>query len=752
VNNASMLYWIDDPADVTNGTWEDFHTKPRRHWDQRWNEWAVFWKDDWKVRHNLTLNLGLRYEYYGSPYLATGTTTTALDHGDGLWGAFRTGGGNPFERWLSPGNVYLTGYGPNASAADALRCTPPACDPNTLTTSEFVGPNSPNSGKRFLAADWNNFGPAVGFAWRFPWFGEGKTTVRGGYQITYGGSFGAFGSNAQNFLANTLGTFNSVSTILNEFSGQYLDLRSVSALVPVRPTIRPGQQAAIFGSVSSGDIVAYDARYSTPYVQNFNLSVSRTLRDNVSLDVRYIGTVGNKQQSRINLNTTNVYHNPELFEAIEITRAGGNALLFDQMLAGLNLNSNVAGYGPVGTVVNGVLQTGSAHLRRNAVSAAPLANGNFAEVATRLNGNAIAAGGLTSLPQGLTGVGARLLRNGCDRLAAGQTTVGPSNPAPLRCFPEDYIRANPQFLGAFLNNNSASSNYHSMQAQIMVRPTRGFMATATYIWSKNLEIPGLSYNNLQSVTAPDHTDPSDRRGDYTYTAGHRAHDFRSSGTFELPFGPGRLFLSNRSGWVARLAEGWQTSIILTMTSGARADISSTYGASLPTGLYGSSVPDIVGPLLSSHPQGSVQWNGNNGSYFGNSNTFVKVTDPQCAGVTTADSLLTACTLRAVAIRNADGSAGPIVLQNPKPGTRGTFGQRTVELPGATSFDANLAKTFQVSESGWIKSVQFRMDATNVLNHPSPGTPDLNINSDSPFGIITTKEGGRAFQGQVRVNF
>jgi len=189
-----------------------------------------------------------------------------------------------------------------------------------------------------------------------------------------------------------------------------------------------------------------------------------------------------------------------------------------------------------------------------------------------------------------------------------------------------------------------------------------------------------------------------------------------------------------------------------MTSGARADISSTYGASLPTGLYGSSVPDIVGPLLSSHPQGSVQWNGNNGSYFGNSNTFVKVTDPQCAGVTTADSLLTACTLRAVAIRNADGSAGPIVLQNPKPGTRGTFGQRTVELPGATSFDANLAKTFQVSESGWIKSVQFRMDATNVLNHPSPGTPDLNINSDSPFGIITTKEGGRAFQGQVRVNF
>ncbi len=30
-----------------------------------------------------------------------------------------------------------------------------------------------------------NFGPAVGFAWQIPWFGKGKTTLRGGYQTTY---------------------------------------------------------------------------------------------------------------------------------------------------------------------------------------------------------------------------------------------------------------------------------------------------------------------------------------------------------------------------------------------------------------------------------------------------------------------------------------------------------------------------------------------------------------------------------------
>src|SRR5262249_61423973 len=58
---------------------------------------------------------------------------------------------------------------------------------DALTTYEFVGPNSPNPGKSLWNSDRNNFGPAIGFAWQVPWFGKGKTTVRGGYQITYQG-------------------------------------------------------------------------------------------------------------------------------------------------------------------------------------------------------------------------------------------------------------------------------------------------------------------------------------------------------------------------------------------------------------------------------------------------------------------------------------------------------------------------------------------------------------------------------------
>jgi outer membrane receptor protein involved in Fe transport len=69
------------------------------------NESSFFIKDDWKIFSSLTLNLGLRWEHYGVPYIGSGFTTTTPDQGLGLFGAGRTGlgGANPFDKWLTPG-------------------------------------------------------------------------------------------------------------------------------------------------------------------------------------------------------------------------------------------------------------------------------------------------------------------------------------------------------------------------------------------------------------------------------------------------------------------------------------------------------------------------------------------------------------------------------------------------------------------------------------------------------------------------
>src|SRR5207244_2818858 len=52
----------------------------------------------------------------------------------------------------------------------------------------YVGPKSQNPDQAIYNRDMNNFGPAVGFAWNIPWGGQGKTVLRGGYQVQYIGS------------------------------------------------------------------------------------------------------------------------------------------------------------------------------------------------------------------------------------------------------------------------------------------------------------------------------------------------------------------------------------------------------------------------------------------------------------------------------------------------------------------------------------------------------------------------------------
>src|SRR5262249_12069242 len=183
------------------------------------------------------------------------------------------------------------------------------------------------------------------------------------------------------------------------------------------------------------------------------------------------------------------------------------------------------------------------------------------------------------------------------------------------------------------------------------------------------------------TTAQVYTNPTDRLKDYTLSPNNVTHDFRSYGTFELPIGPGRLLLGKSSGALARAVEGWQSSFIVNLSTGQPANIQSSYVNSVsgiatnsPTGLFGAAnaVPDIVG-RFPGKGFGKVQWNGNFGSYLGSG--FARVSDPQCAAV--AAELRSFCTLQAV----SDANSGQILLQNPKPGTRGSLGQQTMELPG-----------------------------------------------------------------------
>lgn len=94
------------------------------------SDYALFVQDDWKVRPNLTLNLGLRWEYFA-----------------------------------------------------------PLTDKSGLQSNLFLGPNGLVDAQvrpvdKLYKPDWNNFAPQVGFAWSPRWFND-KAVVRGGFGIGY---------------------------------------------------------------------------------------------------------------------------------------------------------------------------------------------------------------------------------------------------------------------------------------------------------------------------------------------------------------------------------------------------------------------------------------------------------------------------------------------------------------------------------------------------------------------------------------
>ena len=343
------------------------------------------------------------------------------------------------------------------------------------------------------------------------------------------------------------------------------------------------------------------------------------------------------------------------------------------------------------------VSTGSAALRQNTTFRTPIANGDFGAVANTLNQSTM-----------ITGQTGGLLRNGG--------------------LPENFIANNPQFNNVTLTTNPGSSIYHSLSASHSAAHVRIQLSGFVYVEQGDNRLREFRMQHMDS-SAPAKAEPQ--------PAGIRPQlTFRSSGIFELPFGPRRALLKNSSGVVARMVEDWQLSWIFTANSGSPLSIvtGNTY--------VGSARPDIVGAFPKD--QGQAQMTGGLPQYF-SSNGYQIVSDPQCDAVTALQGARTACTLRAIA-----DSQGRIVLQHSQPGTLGTLGSNWLRGPGRYNFDLSASKTIRITET---KSFQLRVDAHNVLNKPLLGNPNLNINA-ADFGQIPASQvfGARQFQGLLRLNF
>ncbi len=240
---------------------------------------AFFLQDDWKIRRNLTINIGMRYENY-----FPGTDD------DGHANNLKLATGNSFAERLS-----------NASA-------------------QFV--------KRTAKFDNNNFAPRFGFAWDPR--SNGKMAIRGGYGITFDRNT-AYGNWASN--PPLLATVNLGANFGNTFTYSLGDPSKPYLGYPVDASLRKGLDArnGILGIRANTN--AYDPNYATAYVHNWFFGVQRELTRGWILEADYIGSAGHKLFNSVNMNRyrgdlldgTFAGYNPS-FAAINWNQSSGNSI------------------------------------------------------------------------------------------------------------------------------------------------------------------------------------------------------------------------------------------------------------------------------------------------------------------------------------------------------------------------------------------------------------------------------------------
>src|SRR5882762_1810120 len=267
--------------------------------DWRQNDFSFFFKDDWKIRPSVTINAGVRYDWYGVAYDNFGLTAAPIGGSSALFGISGTG--------------YDAQWRPGASGG-------------SLTTLQLVGKNSPHPNETIWKNDYNNFGPALGVSWSLPWWGKDKTVFRAGYGVNFNGIYDI--SMLHNNQFATPGT----GTIPTYTQAGYLSLANLSLPIPL--SAKPLEPVGLTDRSQSWS--GYDSNWSTPYMQSFNVSLTRDITPKLNVEARYIGSKGTKLYGGIPLNDVNIFENG-ILEAFTATRAGGDAPLFNRMLNTLSI-------------------------------------------------------------------------------------------------------------------------------------------------------------------------------------------------------------------------------------------------------------------------------------------------------------------------------------------------------------------------------------------------------------------------------
>ena len=438
-------------------------------------DFTMYVQDDWKIASNLSLNLGLRYTPTTNPYDATNQTYALLP----------------------------VPYGPNGEDRQPpVVASPP---PSQMTPMRNFFLRNPSL---------RSFDPRVGFAWDA--FGTGKTAIRGGYGIFHA-------------------TMQCRDYCYGSWFSQPWTVRTVTDPAALTTFPRPFQVPVATTTSTTWGTNPYQ---TTPWMQQWNISVQHELMPNTVVVAAYVGSAGVSLVGQRDVN-------PPLASG-ELTpyfNTGAIALNQNQVLA-----PNFPGY-----LDRLVFVTGSG-------------------VMTPAGLQCMTATCTLATPDGKPIVNPATGRMSYAHLVqTGTTFAALAN-----------TRWNPNFANTTSGVTDLDSEYHSLQVGINRRMSNNLSAQLSYTYSHCTDISSGNWSQEGGTNILNPYDVTEDRGSCTFEL---RHNLSTNAVWQLPF---------TGNW---LVEGWQLSGIFYASSGGPFTITGIQALSNNVGATGNRanfVPDAPG--------------------------------------------------------------------------------------------------------------------------------------------------------------
>ena len=234
-----------------------------------------------------------------------------------------------------------------------------------------------------------------------------------------------------------------------------------------------------------------------------------------------------------------------------------------------------------------------------------------------------------------------------------------------------------------------NSILHQLQLEAIQRYANGLSFQIEYSWNRSLD-------DVPVVGGPQN--PYNARIDRGNSDQIRRHVWTFAGSYDLPFGTGKKYLSGAHPFVKQVLGGWQVSSIMVLQTGT--PFSPAFTAT-QTGWRGSRPNVVAGANIYPSNQTLGQW------------------------------------------------FNPAAFTTPAPFTWGNAARNMLFTPGNILMDASLLKDFSLYER--VK-MQLRGEFFNAPNHPNWGAPGSNISTPTTVGLITTRGDQRQIQFGLKILF